>query len=179
VPACSTPTTSGAMQKTCPTMTAAGASDAHTTTNAPLPMGSPVPGKTAPRKMLLRATVDPRRAPSYRPPSSESDDGKPGHSQSRRRKGGKKNDAEVDGAEEGHMSKETRIANNVKHRTLRMKTPKYTCSFIPGCNDTFNRSKLQEGGRSGVCLLQSHRPGHLRTCRLQLSHRRSHQPGTA
>jgi hypothetical protein len=60
------------------------------------------------------------------PPSSESDDGKPGRSQSKRRKGGKKNEAEVDGAEEGHMSKETRLANNARHRTLRMKTPKYT-----------------------------------------------------
>jgi hypothetical protein len=36
------------------------------------------------------------------------------------------------------------MANNAKHRTLRMKTPKDTCAFMPGCNDTFNRSKLQE-----------------------------------
>jgi hypothetical protein len=43
------------------------------------------------------------------------------------------------------MSKETRLANNARHRTLRMKTPKYTCAFMPGCNDTVNRSKLQEG----------------------------------
>ena len=48
--------TSGATQKTCPTMTTAGASDAHTTTNASLPMGSPAPGK-----------AEPRRTPSYRP----------------------------------------------------------------------------------------------------------------
>jgi hypothetical protein len=47
------------------------------------------------------------------PPSSESDDGKPGRSQSKKRKGGKKNDAEVDGAEEGHMSKETRLAKTM------------------------------------------------------------------
>jgi hypothetical protein len=79
------------------------------------------------------------------PPSSEYDDGKPGRSQSRRRKGGKKNDAEVDGAEGGHMSRETRLVNNARHRALRMKTPKYTCAFMPGCNDTVNRSKLQEG----------------------------------
>jgi hypothetical protein len=79
------------------------------------------------------------------PPSSESDDGTPGRSHSRRRKGGKKNDAEVDGAEEGYLSKEARMANNAKHRTLRMKTPKDTCAFMPGCNDTFNNSKLQEG----------------------------------
>jgi hypothetical protein len=44
-------TTSGAMQKTCPTTITAGASDAHTTTTAPLPMGSPVPGGAAPREV--------------------------------------------------------------------------------------------------------------------------------
>jgi hypothetical protein len=37
------------------------------------------------------------------------------------------------------------MANNAKHWTLRMKTPKGTCAFMSGCNDTFNRSKLQEG----------------------------------
>jgi hypothetical protein len=44
-----------------------------------------------------------------------------------------------------HMSFEARRANNIKHRTLRMKTPKYTCAFMPGCNDTVNRGKLLEG----------------------------------
>jgi hypothetical protein len=40
---------------------------------------------------------------------------------------GKRNAAEVDGAEKGR--KETRPANHARHRTLR------TCAFLPGCND--------------------------------------------
>ena len=48
------------------------------------------------------------------------------------------------------MSKETRGANNLRHRTLRMKTPKYTCAFLPGCSDPFIRGKLQ-GDQACAC----------------------------
>jgi hypothetical protein len=47
-------------------------------------------------------------------------------------------------------SRQARKANNANHRTLRMKTPKDTCAFMPGCNDprsvvADNRRELPEG----------------------------------
>jgi hypothetical protein len=101
------------------------------------------------------------------PPSSGSDNGTPGRSQSRRRKGGKKNEAEVEEAEEAQMSPETRKANNARHRTVRMKTPKYTCAFMPGCNNTVNHSKWPEG-QACICYRPIDPPCHLRTGGLQL-----------
>ena len=96
------------------------------------------------------------------PPSSDSDGGRPGRSRSSRRKGGRRDEAEADGAEQGKYTPEDRLANNARHRGLRMKTPKLTCAFLPGCNNPVNRSRRPEGQ---ACLCYS--PISTRTPRYQ------------
>jgi hypothetical protein len=58
---------------------------------------------------------------------------------------------EADGAEEGGLNSEDRLANNALHRSLRMKTPKHTCTFLPGCNNPVNRSRCPEDQACQCC----------------------------